>query len=453
MVINLLAVKGNKLLMYQRGQPTSFQQRLEIKQRAESGQNDPFIAKALGCSVWTVRKWRRIAQKQTRSDLSPKLGRPAKGPLSSIPSQLQQKIKDLRLAHPGWGPNTLLAELRRDPYWSTTPLPSRSRVAAFLKEGGLTRSYQPHSPLPHIPAQPPDQPHAEWQLDAQGVTQVAGVGRVSIINVVDVTSRIKIESYPSLGSSNPALADYQLTLRRAFQKFGLPQRITFDHGTVFYDNTSPSPYPTKLHLWLLALGVQVGFTRVRRPTDHAMVERTHQTISAQALKGQKWSSGEALWRGLDERREVINKALPIKALGQLAPLQAYPQAGHSGRDYRPEWEKEILDLERIYEYLGQGKWFRQIHNQGNVMLGGNIYYVNYKHAGEAVEISFDPVEKEFVCQPARSETGLRVKPKGLTKAELMGELGLFEQLPVYQLSLPFDDWGLRQQEYAKNQAA
>jgi hypothetical protein len=59
--------------------------------------------------------------------------------------------------------------------------------------------------------------------------------------------------------------------------------------------------------------------------------------------------------------------------------------------------------------------------------------VNYKHAGEAVEISFDPVEKEFVCQPARSETGFRVKPKGLTKAELMGELGLFEQLPVYQL--------------------
>src|SRR6478672_1613385 len=129
--------------MYQRGQPTSFQQRLEIKQRAESGQNDSFIAKALGCSVWTVRKWRRIAKKQIRSELSPKLGRPAKGPLSSMPPQLQQKIKELRLAHPGWGPNTLLAELRRDPYWSTTSLPSRSRVAAYLKHAGLTRSYLP----------------------------------------------------------------------------------------------------------------------------------------------------------------------------------------------------------------------------------------------------------------------------------------------------------------------
>src|SRR5260221_3922121 len=50
---------------------------------------------------------------------------------------------------------------------------------------------------------------------------------------------------------------------------GLPRRITFDHGTVFYDTTSPSPFPTRLHLWLLALGIDVCFTRKRCPTDHA----------------------------------------------------------------------------------------------------------------------------------------------------------------------------------------
>lgn len=439
--------------MVQRGQPTTFQQRLDIKQRSENGQNDPTIAAALGFSVWTVRKWRRIAQNQTRADLSPKLGRPAKGPLSSMPSQLQLKIKELRLAHPGWGPNTLLAELKQDPYWSTTTLPSRARVAAFLKNAGLTRSYQPHSPLPPIPSHPPHQPHEEWQLDAQGAMRVEGVGSVGIINVVDVTSRLKVESYPSLGSHNPALADYHLTLRRAFLNFGLPKRITFDHGTVFYDNTSPSPFPTKLHLWLLALGVEVGFTRVRRPTDHAVVERTHQTMSGQALKGQSWTSYRALWSGLDERRKILNTTLPVKALGHLAPLQAYPQAQHSGRDYRPEWEREMLNLERVYQYLSKGKWFRQIHNQGNVMLGGNTYYVSYKHPGQAVEISFDEVEREFVFHPARSDTQFRVKPKGLTKLELMGELGQFERLPIYQLSLPFSGMSLREQEYAGDKVA
>ncbi len=41
--------------------------------------------------------------------------------------------------------------------------------------------------------------------------RVEGVGKVSLINLVDVTSRLKAESYPSLETTNPALPDYQLT--------------------------------------------------------------------------------------------------------------------------------------------------------------------------------------------------------------------------------------------------
>jgi hypothetical protein len=81
-------------------------------------------------------------------------------------------------------------------------------------------------------------------MDAQGVMRVDGVGKVSLISIVDVTSRLKAESYPSLVTSNPALPDYQLTLRRAFLTYGLPQTFTLDHGTVFYENKTPSPFPT-----------------------------------------------------------------------------------------------------------------------------------------------------------------------------------------------------------------
>jgi hypothetical protein len=103
-------------------------------------------------------------------------------------------------------------------------------------------------------------------MDAQGIMRVEGVGKVSLISIVDVTSRLKAESYPSLETTNPALPDYQLTLRRAFLTYGLPEMLTLDHGTVFYDNTTPSPFPTRLHLLLLALGVQVRFTR--HPLSH-----------------------------------------------------------------------------------------------------------------------------------------------------------------------------------------
>ncbi len=125
------------------------------------------------------------------------------------------------------------------------------------------------------------------------IMRVEGVGKVSLISIVDVTSRLKAESYPSLETTNPGLPDYQLTLRRAFLTYGLPETLTLDHGTVFYDNTTPSPFPTRLHLWLLALGVQVRFIRKRCPTDHAVIERTHQTMTAQALLGQTYPSHAA----------------------------------------------------------------------------------------------------------------------------------------------------------------
>jgi transposase InsO family protein len=206
-----------------------------------------------------------------------------------------------------------------DAYWGDQPLPSRAQIARLLKQAGLTRRYQPHHDLAEPPRTHLTSPHQEWQMDAQGIMRVDGVGKVSLISIVDVVSRLKTESYPSLETTNPALADYQLSLRRAFLTYGLPNALTLDHGTVFYDNTTPSPFPTRLHLWLLALGVQVRFTRKRCPTDHAIIERTHQTMTAQALLGQTYPSHTALWASLDERREVLNHHLPNRALSHKPP--------------------------------------------------------------------------------------------------------------------------------------
>jgi len=196
--------------------------------------------------------------------------------------------------------------------------------------------------------------HEEWQLDAQGVTRVEGIGKVSVINLLDRVSRLKVESCPRAHTIQPVTADYFLSLRRAFLNYGLPQRLSLDHGSAFFDNTCPSPFPTRLHLWLLALGVEVVFIRVGRPTDHGAVERMHQTMSNQALVGQHWESAEQLWRGLDVSRARLNEVMPMRALLQQAPLQAFPQAVSSGRLSFPEKEEQLLDLERSAELLQHG---------------------------------------------------------------------------------------------------
>jgi transposase InsO family protein len=269
------------------------------------------------------------------------MGRPASGILGSYRQKLKEAILELRKAHPGWGPKTILMELRQDPYWGAQPLPSRARVAAWLRQAGLVRKYERQIDLPQPEREQAEKPHQIWQMDAPGSLRVKGLrGRTRVIHVIDVCSRLKIESCPRTLCRKPGRKDYFLALRKAFLQFGLPQRISLDHDTVFIDNTLASPYPTRIHLGLVALGIEVVFTRKRRPTDHAQVERSHQTMTAQAIQGQTWGSEQQLWTGLDQRRERLNHSFPLQILGEQAPLQAYPEAISSGRPYRPEWEEQ-----------------------------------------------------------------------------------------------------------------
>ncbi len=152
--------------MLRRGQTTTFQERLDISERAAAGQSDPEIATTLGCSVWTVRKWRRRGQQQGRAGLTSQMGRPITGPLSTLLAEMRECILRLRRTHPGWGPRTLLAQLQVDPGWKDQPLPSCSRIATLLKTEKLTRGYQKLSPLPTPAIQPQGAPHDEWELDA-----------------------------------------------------------------------------------------------------------------------------------------------------------------------------------------------------------------------------------------------------------------------------------------------
>jgi hypothetical protein len=72
---------------------------------------------------------------------------------------LHATILTLRRTHPGWGPATLLTELRLDPRWRDQPLPSRSRIAALLTHAKLARRYERHTDLPTPMPVPDGTPH------------------------------------------------------------------------------------------------------------------------------------------------------------------------------------------------------------------------------------------------------------------------------------------------------
>ena len=367
------------------------------------------------------------------------MGRPKSGALGSFPVEVRGAIAEMRAAHPGWGPQTLRTTLEQDGRFAGERLPSRARIAAWLKEQGKSRQYERRSELPQPAAEEhPEEPHAEWEMDAQGVVEVPGLGKVSLIHIGDVYSGLKVESLPCVDTSHPNTQDYQTILRRAFLKVGLPKRISLDHDSVFYDNASRSPFPSRLHLWLIALGVEVRFIHKPPPMEHSRIERTHQTLFDQAVRGQDFSkTGVAgLQQLLWERLDFLNRRYPSRALAGKPPLLAFPEAVHSQRPYRLEWEAEMPDMERVYAYLAQGRWFRKTTAQGQLNLGGKRYTVGQKFASQTLEITFDPEEREFVCTSEDGKQRTRLAPKGLSKEALMGELAPLMALPHYQLSLP-----------------
>lgn len=421
---------------------TSLDDRIRISEWAAAGMTDRQIASHLGWSQATVRKWRRKQRQLGRAALTPPQGRPTTGALGSFPPDIQQTIAYWRHTHPGWGPATLAAELKRHPAFQGRTLPSPASIARFLQQQGLVRPYQSHQPLPPVEL-PPVAPHAIWQLDAPGETPVPDVGVVSLINLTDRASHVRLLSYPCvLGATraqrHATTEDYQLALRLAFTDWGKPQQVQVDHDSVFFDQRSKSPFPTRLHLWLLSLGISLIFSRIGRPTDQGMTERCHQLWAAQVLEGQTFSDWSSLYLALQDRRDFLNWHLPCASLEHRPPLVACPNALHSGDKYRPEWETSQIQLEQVYGYLAQGRWFRQVSRAGTLWLGGRAYYLGQAYSNQEVELRVAAASKRLICSTGQGQVVKECPMQGLEIEDLIGELASHINLPCFQLELPLD---------------
>jgi len=420
-----------------KGQDTSFAERLEIGERWQAGQSDGEIAQALQRPLSTIRKWRRRYQCDGREGLVSKMGRPATGALGHFAGEIADEVLHLREAHAGWGPLTIRTEMSQDVRFDGLRLPSRPRIAAYLKQKEKVRKYERHHDLPQPPAVSVKRPHQEWEVDAQGKMAVSGVGSASIINILDVFSHVKVDSLPCLRTTHANTQDYQLILRRAFVHYGLPEQISFDHDSVFYDNQTASPFPTLVHLWLIGLNVGVRFIHKAPPLEHARIERHHQTITQQTLVGQTFANAEQLQKALTGRLLFLNTEYPCASLYGQPPLLSCPQAKHSSRPYRLEWERECLDLQRVYDYLAKGRWLRLTSSVGMFSLGSQRYNAGTKFARQTLDITFDPQTHEFVCLPENGTQPFRLLAKGLSMEALMGELDPLMTIPNYQLALPW----------------
>lgn len=353
-----------------------------------------------------------------------KQGRPANGFLSSFPSSMVSLIKQLRVDHPGWGASFILYEMTEKHGYSYSDLPDVATVNRYFKQIGLIPKRIPQKELPSLRSSSLVRYcHDLWEMDAQGAVKTIGLDYVVIINIKDTKSKAYIMSFPVMvrtRNHQPKTKHYQWALRLAFIEWGLPKVIQVDKDSVFYPNSSGSPFPTLFHLWLLSLGIQLNFIEHPPPIENAMVERAHQTIDRQVLKGQSYSCWKQLWMSCQERRNLLNRIQVNPHAKSRPALVAFPNAIKNRRKYQIEKESEQIQLKKVYKYLSECDWYRTTSKDKTFSLANKVYYLKTAKPKAQMHFRFSNRSKKLICRDANEQIIDRIPLKGITIFDIMG---------------------------------
>jgi hypothetical protein len=349
--------------------------------------------------------------------------------LGSFSEEVRLAIAQMRPGKDGWGSVTIHTELRISPAFSGVSLPSVRSIDRYLSSRCLVEGNWLPAALPSDPVPLPRFAHDLWQMDAEGNKRVPDLGFVGMLNIKDVFSKAYTMTYPHrLGSPSSHLKQwhYQFGLRLAFTEVGMCHRLQVDHESVFFDNSSLSPYPTPFHRWALGMNFPLVFTPKAKPFRQGAVERSHQTMHRQVCAGRTYSGHEALFQACQKRRQRLNNDIPCRQLDNRPPFKAFPEAVRSDRPYDHAKEEAYFDQQRIFDYLDANTWARAVSHNHTFSMGGQQYFLSAAKPNSTLQIRFDRKSKLFECLDTNQNHVGFLKPKGISFKELAGNLAEFQ---------------------------
>ena len=248
-------------------------------------------------------------------------------------------------------------------------------------------------------------------MDAKESMYIPGVGLVSFNQARDEFGRITVlhrvhaepESGREFAPMNSAMVFQDC--RIAFTQWGLPEAIQTDRDTIYVDS-GKSPFPNRIVLWWVGLGIEHSLIPRRTPKRNGTVERSHRTLNERTLENQEFENAAELQAQVDADWDELNHECPSRARGcnGKPPLVAHPELLTPLRPYRPEWELELFDLKRVDAYLVKFTWFRTCTSVGQLRMRKIRYSLGAAWAHQDVSVTFDPQHRQFVFTQIRSKT-------------------------------------------------
>jgi len=227
----------------------------------------------------------------------------------------------VRSAHPAWGGRKIAKRLERQ----GLAAPSPSTVTQILKRHGVELGAfgGGHDPLTRFehPA-----PNDLWQMDFKGHVPMRS-GRLHPLTVLDDHSRFCLVLAACADEKTETV---KAQLIRAFERYGLPWRMTMDNGPPW--GNGPGDPHTPLGVWLIEQDIRIGHSRPYHPQTQGKDERFHRSLKAEALAGPPFETLDHAARHLRRWRDVYNTQRPHEGIALDVPIDRYAV---SQRPYQP----------------------------------------------------------------------------------------------------------------------
>lgn len=274
-----------------------------------------------------------------------------------------------RSAHPAWGGRKIAKRLERQ----GLAAPSPSTVTQILKRhgvelGDLGGGHAAFTRFEH-PA-----PNDLWQMDFKGHVPMRS-GRLHPLTVLDDHSRFCLVL---AACADERTQTVKASLIKAFERYGLPWRMTMDNGAP-WGNGPGDPY-TPLGVWLIEQDIRVGHSRPYHPQTQGKDERFHRSLKAEALAGPPFETLDHAARHLERWRGVYNTERPHEGIALAVPVERYAV---SPRPYRP--------IPKPFDY-GPDDQLRRVPPEARISFKSRRWRVPKAFNGKLVAVRPTPID-------------------------------------------------------------
>jgi transposase InsO family protein len=329
------------------------------------------VARRYGVARQTVHDWLNKYAGGGLRGLADRSSRPLSCPHQMDPV-IEARIVEMRRAHPGWGPRTILFWLERE---GVAPLPGRTSVERCLVRHGLVTPHPRRRKRSDYKRWERARSMELWQMDVVGGVRLADGAEAKIVSGIDDHSRFVVCASVVARATARPVCD---ALEAAMAAHGVPEAILTDNGKVFTARFGPGPGPVRFDRICTNNDITHILTKPHSPTTTGKIERWHKTLRAEFLRGKVFDSIADAQTQLDAWVAHYNWQRPHQSIGKVPPIERFrlaaPRPGPADTA-EPEAE-EVTDAATT----------RRVSTRGTISFATAQYKAGRWLAGQEVEV-------------------------------------------------------------------